>query len=141
VSRITLSIIKDGEYWSAIFERIDELGYSVAKATISPNEPSNERVEKFLKSLNRYKLQFTEPGEIPVKTQKVFVEKKLKYQKEKMIEVPLKNAYGAAKTLLHNQKAQNNILKREKENEDKRKEEEYKRELKEEKAKQKHKGK
>jgi hypothetical protein len=140
VSCITLSIIKDGEYWSAIFERIDEFGYSVAKATISPNEPSNEKVEKFLLNLNRHRLRFTEPGEIPVKTQKVFVEKKLKYEKNKVIEVPLKNAYGVAKTLLHNQKAENNILKREKENEENRKQEEYKRELKEEKRKEKQKG-
>ena len=141
MSSITLSIIKDGDYWSALFERIDENGYSVAKATISQNEPSNEKVEKFMKILNRSRLKFTEPTDKPVTTKLVFVEKKLKYEKDRMVEVPLKNAYGNAKTLLHQQKAENNILKRQKEQEDKRKEEEYKFSLKQEKLKQKQKGK
>ena len=140
-SSITLSIIKDGDYWTALFERIDELGYSVSKATISQNEPSNEKVEKFLTNLNRHKLQFTEPGDLPVKTQVVKVEKKLKYNKEKTLEIPLKNAYGTAKELLHKQKAQNNIIKRQKEAEEERKLEDYKRELKQEKRIQKQKGK
>lgn len=138
---ITVSIIKDGDYWTVLFERIDELGYSVAKATISKSEPSNEKIEKFLKGLNRYKLQFTEPGCIPVKTQKVFVEKRLKYEKDKVIEVPLVNAYGTAKILLHNQKAENNAVKRGVENQKTKELEEYKRRVKEEKRKEKQKGK
>ncbi len=132
---ITLSIIKDGDYWCTLFEIVDEVGYFVAKATISQNEPSNEKVEKFLLSLNRYKLQFVKSEEMPVKTQKVFVAKKLKYEKDKFVEVLLKNPYGAAKNLLHQQKKQNNLLKKEIENQKKRELEMHKREVKDEKQK------
>jgi Protein of unknown function (DUF2992) len=130
-----LSIIKDGDYWTALFERIDASGYSVAKATISQGEPSNEKVEIFLKNLKRNRLQFTDPIDRPVTTQKVFVEKKLKYEKDRIVEVELKNIYGTAKSVLHKQKAENNAVKKEKENAENRKLEDYKMKVKEEKRK------
>jgi hypothetical protein len=135
-----VTIMWDGRYWMALFERRDELGYSVAKATISVNEPQAYQIEKFLNGLKRSRLQFTVPGEEPVTTQIIKVEKKLKFEKSKTIEVLLKNPFGDAKTLLQKQKNSNKLIRKEKENILKREEEDYKREVKTTKKIAKHKG-
>lgn len=135
-----ITIMWDGKYWMALFERRDELGYSVAKATISVGEPQGYQVEKFLNSLRRSRLQFTAPGEEPVTTQIIKVEKKLKFEKSKIVEVVLKNPFGDAKMLLQKQKNSNKLIRKEKENIIKREEEDYKREIKVAKKIEKHKG-
>jgi hypothetical protein len=64
-----------------LFERRDQAGYSVAKATISVGEPQGYQVEKFLNGLDRDKLQFTAPGDEPTTTKTVVIEKKQKFEK------------------------------------------------------------
>jgi hypothetical protein len=113
---IHTTVLWDGKYWMALFERRDLGGYSVAKATISIKEPDQYQISKFLVNLDRYKLQFTEPGQEPVTTRLVVVEKKLKYETKHLEEVQLKNIHGDAKNLLHKQKLHNRILRKEKEN-------------------------
>ena len=137
----TLTVVLDGEYWSALFECIDESGYSVAKATISRNEPSIDKIENFLKNLNRFRLQYVTSKNIPVTTKEVVVEKKFKYEKKRVEVVPLKNVLGQAKVMLQNKKYENQELRRQKEREENREKEEYKRMLKDKKRKEKQSGK
>jgi Protein of unknown function (DUF2992) len=136
----TITIMWDGKYWMALFERRDALGYSVAKATISVGEPQGYQVEKFLNSLDRAKLQFTLPGEEPTTTKTIIIEKKQKFEKTHSIEVALKNPFGDAKTLLQKQKNENKTVRREKENIIKRDQNQYKQEVKLAKKVEKHKG-
>jgi hypothetical protein len=140
VSTITLSIIKIGDYWTALFERITAEGYAVARATISTNEPSNDRVDRFLMNLDHSRLQFTEPIETPATTQRVFVEKKLKYEKDRYEEVELANKHGVAKQLLHAQKSENNAQKREREKREEKEKEAHIFALKQDKRAEKQKG-
>jgi hypothetical protein len=140
VSTITLSIIKIGDYWTALFERITAEGYAVARATISTSEPSNDRVDRFLMSLDHSRLQFTEPVEPPATTQTVFVEKKLKYEKDRYEEVELANKHGVAKQLLHTQKRENNEEKRLREKQEEKEREAYIFTLKQDKRTEKSKG-
>ena len=62
---MTVTVLWDGNYWMALFEKREFEGYSVAKATISVNEPQGYHIEKFLKHLDRAKLQFTPFGPEP----------------------------------------------------------------------------
>jgi Protein of unknown function (DUF2992) len=126
----TITVMWDGKYWMALFERRDNLGYSVAKATISIGEPQGYQIEKFLNGLDRGKLQFTAPGDEPTTTKTVIVEKKQKFEKTHSIEVTLKNPFGDAKILLNKQKNENKIVRREKENTIKREENKYKQDVK-----------
>jgi Protein of unknown function (DUF2992) len=114
-SSISITIMWDGNYWMALFERRDQFGYSAAKATISKGEPQGFQIEQFLNSLDRKKLQFTEPGQEPITTKVVLVEKKLKYEKDRLVEVALKNPFGGVKTLLQKQKNTNKIIRKAKE--------------------------
>jgi hypothetical protein len=136
----TITVIWDGKYWMALFERRDEFGYSVAKATISVGEPQGYQIEKFLNNLERDKLQYTSPGDEPVTTKSVIIEKKQKFEKTHIVEVTLKNPFGDAKTLLQKQKNNNKIVRKEKENQIKREENQYKQEVKLAKKIEKHKG-
>ena len=113
---ITVSIIWDGKYWTALFEKRELAGYCVAKATISVNEPQGYQIEKFLNNLDRSKLQFTPFGAEPITTKLVLVEKKQKFEKAHLEEVQLKNIHGDAKSLLYKQKNQNRINRKENEN-------------------------
>jgi hypothetical protein len=115
---ITISIILDGEYWTALFERREEDGYSVAKATISVKEPNNHDVYMFLKKLNRNRLQFTIPIEEAKTTKIVKVEKRQKFE-QKFLEIPLKNQFGQAKTILQKQKQTNKSIKKQQEHKNK----------------------
>ncbi len=99
----------------ALFERITAEGYSVAKATINPGEPSGLQVEIFLRNLKYYKLRYTEPGDLPTITKEVVVEKKFKYEKKHIEVVQIKNIHGQAKMLSQEQKSENQKLRREKE--------------------------
>lgn len=136
----TITVMWDGKYWMALFERRDQAGYSVAKATISVGEPQGYQVEKFLNGLDRDKLQFTAPGDEPTTTKTVVIEKKQKFEKTHTIEIMLKNPFGDAKTLLQKQKNNNKIVRKEKENEIKREQNQYKQEVKLAKKIEKHKG-
>ena len=113
---ITVSILWDGKYWMALFEKREPEGYSVAKATISVGEPQSYQIEKFLRDLNRYKLQYTPFGPEPTTTKLVVVEKKQKFEKTHVVEVQLKNIHGDAKNMLHKQKNLNRIERKESEN-------------------------
>jgi Protein of unknown function (DUF2992) len=135
-----VNIIWDGKYWMALFERRDRAGYSVAKATISVGEPQGYQVEKFLNNLDRNKLQFTVPGDEPVTTKTIIVEKKQKFEKTHTIEVELKNPFGEAKNLLQKLKNDNKIIRKQNENEIKREQNKYKQEVKLTKKSEKHKG-
>ena len=136
----TITVMWDGKFWMALFERRDEVGYSVAKATISVGEPQGYQVEKFLNNLDRNKLQFTIPGGEPTITKIVVVEKKQKFEKTHEVEVMLKNPFGDAKMLLQKQKNTNKIIRKEKENNLKRDENQYKQEVKIAKKIEKHRG-
>lgn len=136
----TITVMWDGKYWMALFERRDDQGYSVAKATISVGEPQGYQVEKFLNSLDRDKLQFTVPGDEPTTTKIVIVEKKQKFEKTHAIEVTLKNPFGDAKNLLQKQRNDNKAIRREKENTIKREENQYKQDVKLAKKIEKHRG-
>jgi Protein of unknown function (DUF2992) len=137
---ISVTILWDGKYWMALFERRDEFGYSVAKATISIGEPQGYQVEKFLKNLDRSKLQFTPPGDEPTTTKTVKIEKQQKFEKAHTIEVTLKNPFGDAKNLLHKQKQSNKTDRKTKESEIKKEQEKYKQEVKLSKKIEKHRG-
>ena len=113
---MTISIIWDGKYWMALFEKRESEGYSVAKATISVGEPQGYQIEKFLRNLDRSKLQFTPFGSEPTTTKLVVVEKKQKFEKTHIVEVQLKNIHGDAKNMLHKQKNLNRIERKETEN-------------------------
>ena len=113
---MTISIIWDGKYWMALFEKRESEGYSVAKATISIGEPQGYQIEKFLRNLDRSKLQFTPFGSEPTTTKLVVVEKKQKFEKTHIVEVRLKNIHGDAKNMLHKQKNLNRIERKETEN-------------------------
>ena len=113
---MTISILWDGKYWMALFEKRESEGYSVAKATISVGEPQGYQIEKFLRNLDRSKLQFTPFGSEPTTTKLVVVEKKQKFEKTHIVEVQLKNIHGDAKNMLHKQKNLNRIERKETEN-------------------------
>lgn len=104
---ISITVVWDGKYWMALFEKRVSEGYSVAKATISVGEPQGHQIEKFLRDLDRSKLQFTPFGPEPTTTKLVLVEKKQKFERTHIEEVQLKNIYGNAKNMLHKQKNQN----------------------------------
>jgi hypothetical protein len=137
---MTITVMWDGKFWMALFERRDIEGYSVAKATISVGEPQGYQVEKFLNNLDRDKLQFTTPTDQAKITKEVVIEKKQKFEKTHTIEVQLKNIHGQAKTMLQQQKNQNKIIRKEKEFAIKREENQYKQEVKLAKKIEKHKG-
>ncbi len=113
---ITVSILWDGKYWMALFEKRESEGYAVAKATISVGEPQGYQIEKFLRDLDRSKLQFTPFGPEPTTTKLVVIEKKQKFEKTHVVEVQLKNIHGDAKSMLHKQKNLNRIERKEIEN-------------------------
>lgn len=136
----TITIMWDCKYWMAPFERRDELGYSVAKATISVGEPQGYQIEKFINNLDRDKLQFTAPGDEPTITKTIIIEKKQKFEKTQVVEVMLKNPFGDVKMLLQNQKNQNKIVSKDKESAIKREENQYKQEVKLAKKIEKHRG-
>ncbi len=137
---MTVTVMWDGKYWMALFERRDIDGYSVAKATISVGEPDGYRVEKFLRSLDRAKLQFTIPTEQAKITKEVVVEKKQKFEKTHIIEVQLSNIHGQAKNLLQKQKNENKQQRKEREFKEQREQNQYKQEVKIAKKIEKHKG-
>jgi hypothetical protein len=137
---MTITVMWDGKYWMALFERRDIDGYAVAKATISVGEPQGYQVEKFLNNLDRNKLQFTIPGLEPTTTKMVVVEKKQKFEKTHTVEVQLKNIHGDAKTLLNKQKNLNREVRTERENAESREQERIKQQVLLEKKIQKHRG-
>ena len=137
---ITLTILWDGKYWMALFEKRESGGYAVAKATISVGEPQGYQIEKFLNNLDRTKLQFTPFGPEPTTTKLVVVEKKQKFEKTHVVEVQLKNMHGDAKNMLHIQKNLNRIERREGDNAKEREEQEKKQKTILEKKIQKHRG-
>lgn len=137
---MTITVMWDGKYWMALFERRDVDGYSVAKATISVGEPQGYQVEKFLNSLDRNKLQFTTPTEQAKITKEVVIEKKQKFEKTHTIEVQLKNIHGQAKTMLQKQKNVNKQERRAKGLQEQREQNQYKQEVKLAKKIEKHKG-
>lgn len=137
---MTVSILWDGKYWMALFEKRESEGYSVAKATISVGEPQSYQIEKFLRNLNRSKLQFTPWGSEPTTTKLVVIEKKQKFEKTHTVEVQLKNPHGDAKSLLHKQKNLNRIERKENQNSKEREELEKKQRTLEQKKIQKHRG-
>jgi Protein of unknown function (DUF2992) len=137
---MTITIMWDGKYWMALFERRDIDGYSVAKATISVGEPQGYQIEKFLNSLDRNKLQFTLPTEQDSVTKSVVIEKKQKFEKTHTVEVQLKNIHGQAKIMLLKQKNENKLERRTKEFAEQRAQYQYKQDLKLAKKIEKHKG-
>jgi Protein of unknown function (DUF2992) len=136
----TITIMFDGKWWMALFERRDITGYSVAKATISLGEPQGYQIENFLRKLDRSKLQFTAPTDEPILTRQVVVEKKQKFEKTHIAEVPLKNIHGTAKMLLQDLKHQNKIERKQKESAEQKQLEQYKFEVKQDKKLNKQKG-
>ena len=137
---MTITVMWDGKFWMALFERRDIDGYSVAKATISVGEPQADKIEKFINNLDRSKLQFTVPTDQTKITKEIVIEKKQKFEKTHTIEVQLKNIHGQAKTMLQQQKNQNKIVREEKEFAVRREENQYKQEIKIAKKIEKHKG-
>ena len=136
----TITVMWDGKYWMALFERRDNQGYSVAKATISEKEPNEYCVEEFLNRLDRGNLQFTLPGDEPITTKTIIVERKQKFEKTHSVEVKLKNPYRDAKTKLYNQKIENKIARREKDKAIKREQNKQKQDTKLAKKIEKHRG-
>jgi hypothetical protein len=105
----TITVMYDGKFWIALFERSDIEGYSVAKLIIGSSEPGQGEIDEFLKNLKPEDLQFTKPSQVTEKPIKLSWKKQQKIAKKNIDTTKMKYVYTKADALLKTQRDENKI--------------------------------
>jgi len=104
ISESTTTILFDEPFWIALFERIENGKYSVAKVIIGTSEPEGVEIAYFFENLNYDKLEFTKPiNEDKIKKQKISFKKQKKIVKKATTKSQVKYVFSKAQTLLKEQ--------------------------------------
>ena len=137
----SITVLFDSPFWIALFERIEDDKYSVAKAVIGASEPTTVEIDNFLNSLDTDRLQYTAPVETSKATkERICFKKQQKLIKKTISDSNVKHVYSKSQALLKeqfeaNKKERKTVLKLQKEAI-----EQHKFELRQIKKKEKHKG-
>jgi hypothetical protein len=140
-SEHNITILFDPPFWVALFEKIENDKYSVAKAIIGASEPTEVEIANFLNNLDLDELQYTMPiATAKAHKEKISFKKRQKLTREATSESKVKHVYSKSQALLKEQFEANKIEQKTLSKLQKEEIEQRKFDLKQIKKKEKHKG-
>lgn len=143
VDKETITVMFDPPFWIALFEKIEDGKYSVAKEVIGASEPSNTELRIFFDRLKSYKMHYSKPVENDdSNSQKTgFNFKRMQREiKKTAIETDTKHTFSKAQAELKKQHELNKLEKKSISKEEREKERDKRFEQKQQKKKLKLKG-